>query len=121
MNGVIQQLNGVSVSDESDEMEARGVNEVRSTSVHDDDSLFVADSLDEGLAWCEDLLIKKHLPTSNTKDPYSDNMSLSQKGNPLPKYLRQLYALCPQESHEVVDKLFAKFRNQSVKGDTILW
>ena len=84
-----------------------------------EDSIFVADSLDEGLAWCEDVLISEYLPSSNIRDPYSD--AVLEGGKPLPAYLRQLHALCPYESPDVVNLLFAKFKKEYVKGGTVLW
>ena len=85
----------------------------------EDDSVFVADSLDESLAWCEDVIIREHLPYSDVSDPYAEEYLVGAP--PLPAHLRQLHALCPYESSEVVNKLFAKFKMETVRGGTVLW
>ena len=90
-----------------------------SVGVGGEDTIFVADSLDEALAWCEDVLISQYLPSSNIRDPYSD--AVLKGGKPLPAYLRQLHALCPYESADVVNMLFAKFKKEYVVGGTVLW
>jgi sulfate permease, SulP family len=81
----------------------------------------VADSLDEGLAWCEDVMIKEYLPMLNVQDPFFDQ-SLTLAGHrPIPAYLRQLHALCPFESADVVNRLFSKFVLETVRSGCVLW
>lgn len=84
-----------------------------------EDTVFVADSLDEGLAWCEDVIIREHLPGCDM-----DNLSNEEflvEGKPLPAYLRRLHMLCPCESVDVVNSLFAKFDLVRVTRNTVLW
>jgi sulfate permease, SulP family len=84
-----------------------------------DDTVFVANSLDEGLAWCEDVIIREHLPHCDM-----DNLSKEEflvEGKPLPVYLRRLHMLCPCESVEVVNSLFEKFEIVRVSRNTVLW
>ena len=84
-----------------------------------DDSVFVADSLDGGLSWCEDVLIKENLLSSNNEENYSN--IFMKDGRPIPAYLHQLHVLCPYESSEVLDALLSKFKKEYIKGGTVLW
>ena len=85
--------------------------------------IFVADSLDESLAWCEDILVKEYLPLFDIEKNHFTIESdfLSQYGRPLPAYLHQLHVLCPYEPFETITALFAKFEKELVAGGSVLW
>ena len=103
------------LEDHESECSVQGVSFGISAAVH------VADSLDEGLAWCEDVMINKYLPLLNVKDPFFDQPSTLPGNRPIPSYLRQLHALCPHESADVVNRLFSKFRLETVRSGCVLW
>ena len=86
-------------------------------------SLFVANSLDESLIWCENILIEEYLQLFNDEKNHSNihSDSLSQCGRLLPVYLHQVHALCPYESSEIITALFARFDKEKVAGGTVLW
>jgi CRP-like cAMP-binding protein len=84
----------------------------------EDEQIFLADSLDEALAWCEDDLLRaagtalKLGSSGNLLDEFADR----------PRYLRQLYALLPEgSSADTVDKLLAYFRRRLLRKDEVVW
>jgi hypothetical protein len=78
-----------------------------------DRALYVADTLDDALAWCEDVLVREISPTEDLNDPYH--------GISRPVHLRQLHSLCPNESSETVDKLLSYFEPEKVSKGAVLW
>eukprot|EP00596_Hydrurales_sp_CCMP1899_P001222 CAMPEP_0119046052 /NCGR_PEP_ID=MMETSP1177-20130426/44064_1 /TAXON_ID=2985 /ORGANISM="Ochromonas sp, Strain CCMP1899" /LENGTH=306 /DNA_ID=CAMNT_0007018663 /DNA_START=1346 /DNA_END=2263 /DNA_ORIENTATION=- len=91
-----------------------------------EETVFLSSSLDEGLAWCENAIIRESFPSWNPKDS-SSSSQLEQRngGTSKPKstlvYLRQMQDLCPSESERGISMLFQRFKKESVKKGTVLW
>jgi CRP-like cAMP-binding protein len=79
--------------------------------------IHIADSLDDALAWCENVVIS-HV----TCQSQSGEFEMPTDFKDQPRYLRQIYSIVPSDvSYENVDKLFTYFKKRSVPTGTVLW
>lgn len=91
--------------------------------------LFESDNLDEGLCWCEDIIItgeiKKGSAANVTRSLYGRPISFSSKQvsqlNQLPPFLHQLYSLTNEESTSTIQTLLSFFEEKHLTKGTILW
>eukprot|EP01038_Epipyxis_sp_PR26KG_P007108 gene7108-9700_t len=86
--------------------------------------LFVSDTLDEALAWCEDQLILKGMPIL---DPFallheSQNDSFSSESSlPIPSHIQQIFDLSKETSSQPVIELLSYFHNECYSRGDVLW
>jgi SulP family sulfate permease len=77
-------------------------------------TVHIANSLDDALAWCEDLMLLE-----KTLDTDSLDVFRSQAMSDVPDHLKQLYALCPRDVDiKAVDKLVTYFERRQVDAGT---
>mmetsp|Transcript_14436 Transcript_14436/g.19798 ORF Transcript_14436/g.19798 Transcript_14436/m.19798 type:complete len:721 (+) Transcript_14436:603-2765(+) len=79
-------------------------------------SICLADTLDEGLAWCEDMLLLQHYDSHGYRDAAGD-------GEPLPLHLQQMHRLCggSEEAARDLAPLLTYFTPQRLSAGQVLW
>jgi len=81
------------------------------------DTVYVANELDDALAWIEELLLKKAGKFAPRKDGTEGCIDTS--GDPL--QMRQLRALCPRDWKEAAPRLLVYMERREVPAHTQLW
>ncbi len=100
------------------------------------DLVFVSDNLDDGLAWCEDILVAEELaddrvlkrPSHRQQTPSrSESPALScSSGNKanlanVPICFQQISSLCVDEPSATVERIMSYFHQERVEAGAVLW
>lgn len=90
--------------------------DVNAPLVHEFSNIHIADSLNDALAWCEDVVIA-HVTGTSLSDEF-EMPDFKDK----PRYLRQIYSIVPSDvSYESVDRLFSYFKKRNIPAGSVLW